>query len=855
MIKRLLPYLAIVAVFVVVACVYMSPALDGMFIGTSDGIQGTSAVHEGSMYAKQTGDRTWWTDSMFGGMPNYQIGGGRYEAENWVGWIKHWMLWGHRNAMAIVLIYCLGFFALLRSMKVDKWLSAVGALATAFSSYFFIIIAANHHGKTSTLALMSLALAGFYLIFNKHRKTGVCLAMLGTMAGFYPHPQMAYCVCWIFAAFGAAELCRAFLKAKTEGVSAWKRFGVNCAIALFALGVGVGTGMANTYANLEYAQETMRGGHSDLEKSTDEGNKTKGLDLDYATQWSYGIDECWTFLVPNYMGGSSNYNVGKDSEIYQVMVKKGVDRRQAEQFCQSLPTYWGDQPFTAGPVYMGALVCLLFVLGLIIVKGPYKWALLVVTLLSIILSWGHNCLAPTEFFFNYVPMYNKFRAVSSILVIAEITMPLLGFMALQRVVEIKERAKEEVEPSKVLKYVATRIVISGGILIVGLVLCRMFTTGFMSMNDDQMFAQLPDWLVDGIVAQREAMFKSDITTAMCLVILCTAVLTFYVRNAKFKTLPLAIVLGVIVLGDMWSVDQRYMNDSHFSKRQGFQNNFAVQPWEQAIIEAEEMPLFTDADHKKKDMEPMVVTDNHFRVFNVAQNPFNDARTSYRFKSIGGYSAAKLRRYQDLIDEHISQMHMPVIDMLNTRYFVVQDKESGQLMPQYNEGAMGNAWFVDSLAVVQTPNEACDGLMEYDLSRVAVVEKADVEVLRSEGFEVLRSSQVDSLRNVKLTVYAPDYVEYDYNTANDATLVFSEIYYPYGWKAYIDGNEVDYFRCNYMLRAMNVPAGNHHIRFEFRPESVAKGNTISMIMVLLMYLTIIGCVAKGLIDIKKQKVCA
>lgn len=843
-IKKLLPYLAIVAVFVLVACVYMSPALDGKFIGTSDGIQGTSAVHEGSMYNQQTGERTWWTDSMFGGMPNYQIGGGKFTAESWTSWIKHWMLWGHRNAMAIVLIYCLCFFALLRSMKVDKWLSAVGALATAFSSYFFIIIAANHHGKTSTLALMSLALAGFYLIFNKHRKSGVCLAMLGSMAGFYPHPQMAYYMCWIFAAFGVAELC---ITVRNKN---WKPFLINCVIALFALGIGVGTGTANTFANLEYAKETMRGGHSDLEKVTDEGNKTKGLDLDYATQWSYGIDECWTFLVPNYMGGSSNYNVGKDSEVYQVMVKKGVERRQAEQFCQSLPTYWGDQPFTAGPVYMGALVCFLFVLGLMIVKGPYKWALIVVTILSIILSWGHNWLAPTEFFFDYVPMYNKFRAVSSILVIAEITMPLLGFLALQRVIETKKRAQEDVEQSKVLKYIATRIVIAGGVLIVGLVLCRVFTTGFMSANDEQMFAQLPEWLVDGIIAQREAMFKDDITTAMVLVILCTAVMTLYVRNAKFKTLPLAVVLGVIVLFDMWSVDKRYMNDEHFTKRQGFEKNFAVQQWEQVIMQAEDIPIFKNEKYKSGDMEPMVVTDNHFRVFNVAQNPFNDARTSYRFKSIGGYSAAKLRRYQDLIDEHISQMHMPVIDMLNTRYFIIQDKESGQLMPQYNDGAMGNAWFVDSLAVVQTPNEASDGLMQYDLHRVAVVEQNDVDVLRAEGLEV------DSLRNVQLTVYAPDYVEYDYNTSKDATLVFSEIYYPYGWKAYIDGNEAEYFRCNYMLRAMNVPAGSHHIRFEFRPESVAKGNTISMICVVLMYLMIIGCIAKGVIDLKKEKaVCA
>ena len=822
--KKLWPYLLAFIIFAVVACVYMMPALDGKIIATSDGVQGRSAVHEVVDYYEHTGNRSWWTGSMFSGMPNYQIGGGKYLSDLWLKPLKDVLLWGHRSVIAIVIIYCLGFFALLRSMKVDKWLSVVGALAIAFSSYFFIIIGANHHSKTSTLALMSAVIAGFYLIFHGHRKTGLCLSMVCAAIGFFPHPQMSYYMCFIIGAFWVAELCGAVTS------KAWKAFGLNTLLFSAAFGIGLGTGTAATFANLEYAQETMRGGHSDLEKATDGANKTKGLDLDYATAWSYGIQECWTFLIPDYMGGSSNYTLDKDSEICQEMIRKGVPRKSAEQFCQNLPLYWGDQPFTAGPVYMGAIVCLLFVLGLMIVKGPYKWCLLAVTLLSVTLSWGNHCLGWTKLFFDYVPMYNKFRAVSSILVIAEVTMPLLGFLALKRLTEAKREVlaaaaddAAQYAASPCVKRLSRCVLIAGGILVVLLLAARVFTAGFTGPNDESMFSQLPDWLADAIVAERASMFSADVWRSLGLVLVTTAVLWFYVISHKWHgTATLALVLGVLVLTDMWAVDKRYMNDTMFSKGDTFDQAFKMQPWEKQILDNDQDP--------------------DFRVFNLASNPFNDARTSYRLKSVGGYSAAKLRRYQDLIDQHLSKMHWPVIDMLNTKYIIAKDQQSGQTYVQQNPGAMGNAWYVDTLVVVNTPNEECAGLMQYDLHTTAVVDASMIAGDKCADGVIVNAA--DSTASVSLTRYTPEYVEYDAQSTQPGTIVFSEIYYANGWKASVDGQPADHYRVNYLLRAMDVPAGQHHIRFEFRPDSVQKGNTLAMCFVIAMYLIILICIALG-----------
>ena len=738
--KRFWPYLLAVLVFAVVACLYMSPALDGKVIASTDGVQARAAQHEGMAYFEETGNRTWWTGSMFSGMPNYQIGGGRFTSDDWTAPFKKVLLSGHKSVIAIVFIYFMAFFALMRSMKVDKWLSIVGALAIAFSSYFFIIIGANHHTKTSSLALMSVVVAGFYLIYNGHRKTGVVLTLLCTSAGLYPHPQMAYYICFIIGFFFLAELAKAAIN------KSWKAFGISTLIFAASFAIGAGTGTAATFTNLEYADETMRGGHSDLVKSSDADNKTKGLDLDYATAWCYGIDECWTFLVPDYMGGSSNYNVGSDSELCKDMIKQGVPKKSAEQFCKNVPTYWGDQPFTAGPVYMGAIVCMLFLLGLFVVKGPYKWALLVVTLLSVMLSWGYHFMGLTRFFFDNVPMYNKFRAVSSILVIAEITVPLLGFLALQSLVEAK----------KVGEDLSKKVLTAGGIVVALALVCLMFTSGFEGRSD----AQMPEWLTPMLIDARRAMLYADCWRSIIFVALGTAVVWFYTKSQKFTTPLLAIALGVLVLADMWPVAKRFMNDSHFSQGNAYEKEFKMQPWEKQILDSDKDP--------------------NFRVFNLTASPFNDARTSYYLKSIGGYSAAKLRRYQDLIDQHLSKMHMPVINMLNTKYIIVPDQQTEAPVVQYNPDAMGNAWFVEKIVEAKTPNEECDKLMTLDLHREAVVGSDYINNVKD------LNPGAASLAHISLTKYTPDYIEYDAECSKPGTVILSEIFYPHGWKAIVDG---------------------------------------------------------------------
>lgn len=822
-IKKIWPYLVALVVFVAVACIYMSPVLDGKVIAASDQIGYRGGVHEAQAYHEETGNYTWWTGSMFSGMPNYQIGGGHYVSQSLLQPIRTLLMWDFTSPLTMVLLYCLGFFALLRSFKVDKWLCIVGALAIAFSSYFFIIIGARHDTKTTTLAIMPAVIAGLYLIFNGHKKTGVCMTMICSAVGFYPHPQMSYYMCFILGFIWLAELWKTIIS------KAWKTFAICTTLFVGAFGIGLGTGVATTLVNLEYAQETMRGGHSDLVKENDVENKTQGLDLDYATAWSYGIDECWTFLIPNYMGGSSNYQVGTDSELYDIMVKQGVQRKQAEQFCQSLPTYWGDQPFTAGPVYMGAIVCFLFVLGLLIVKGPYKWAILAVTILSVMLSWGHNWMPLTKLFFSVVPMYNKFRAVSSILVIAEITMPLLGFLALKQLCEMKQQvllasdgSQEKYFASPVIKNLVRQLGIAGGVIVV-LLLGALFTTsGFVSPNDEAMFSQLPEWLSDGIVMQRQAMFTSDVYRSLGFVLCALVLLVVYLKLPKFKSTGLlALCLGALILLDMWPVDKRYMNDGMFSKGNSFDQAFKMQPWEKQILDNDKDP--------------------NFRVMNLAVSTFNDARTSYRLKSVGGYSAAKLRRYQDLIDEHLSKMHWPVIDMLNTKYIIFKNQQTGETEVQLNPNAMGNAWFVDTLIVVDTPNQECDGLMEYDLHTTAVLDKEYADNLKGYPEFAQIVNPKDSAATVTLAKYTPEYIEYDATSQQDGTIVFSEIYYPHGWKALIDGEPAEHFRVNYLLRALNVPAGQHHIRFEFRPESVEKGNMLSMIFVIAMYVIIAGCV--------------
>ena len=810
LLKKWLPYLAALVIFVLFTILYLSPVLEGKVINATDTLGWKGMYQEAKVFNENTGEGTFWTGSMFSGMPNYQIGGGKIPSQQAVTPLLKITRFGFTGTLAIVFMYLLCFFILLRSFKINTWLCIVGSMAITLSSYFFVIIEAGHVTKAQTIAYMAPVIAGFFLIYYKQYIWGLIFTMIFCTLGLTLHPQMAY---YYFLMIGCLFVAELFIHIKEERM---KDFLVATLLFGASVGVGIGTRYTNAALNQEYVKETMRGGHSELEKDSDTENKTAGLDLDYATAWSYSIDETMTLLIPNFMGASSHYDVGTNSKVYQALIEHGVPKKNAADFCKNVPTYWGTQPFTSGPVYIGAIVCFLFVLGLFIVKGPYKWALLAATIFSILLSWGRNFMPLTELFFNYFPMYNKFRAVSSILVVAEVTMPLLGFLSIKTIMD-KAISKE---------IIIKRIYLSAGITAGICLFFALFGSlifNFTSPNDAAPgFAQLPEWLQDAIVAERAPMFRADAFRSFFFILLGTGALWLFVKE-KIKLHYFIGILGVLILADMWTVNKRFLNDESFTSPKVETNFFKKQPHEEYILQ---------------DPDP------HFRVLNLTTNTFNESRTSYYLKSIGGYHAAKLRRYQDLISEHIAKMNMGVLNMLNTKYFIVPG-QNGEPVPQFNPNAMGNAWFIDDILVANTPNEESDALHVIDLRTTAVLDA------KFAGFVKDFVPGNDSAAFVKLLSYAPNALEYQSYSTQDGIIVFSEIYYPYGWHAFINNEPVEHFRVNYLLRALNVPAGEHHIRFEFKPDTLKKGELISWASIFIMYGTIVGGIVFAVVKSRKK----
>ena len=811
--KKLLPYLVAAAIFILLAVVYCYPVLSGKVLRQGDIYQWKGMAQETLQYHEQTGKWSAWTNSMFSGMPTYQIaGGGSYEV-TWYTKIclvltkffyNLTRLFFQNNVLMIIIGYLVGFYILLSSFKVDKWLSIVGSIAITFSSYFFIIIVAGHESKALTLGLLAPVIAGFYLIFRKKYLWGVCLTMLYTAFGLYKHPQMSY---YIFMMIGVLAIAEIWQHIKE------KRFrDMSIAIVLFALSVlvGAGTGYGKYKCNVDYVKETMRGGHSEIvrEDVVATSANESGLSFEYATQWSYGIGETFTLMIPNFKGGASASNIGTDSRFAEALKSRGVDPQAVSYYSSMAPTYWGEQPFTAGPVYVGAIVCLLFVLGLCIVKGPYKWGLLIATLFSVLLSWGHNFEWFSKLFFSYFPLYSKFRAVSSILVVAQIAMPLLGFLAL------KEIFDKRVDARKLKRSILIAFGVTGGVSLF-FALFGGFIFSFTSSGDAYMAAQFPDWFMEALTDQRAAMFRSDCFRSLVFILLAALIILLFAKQ-KIKPALFTLILGVLILADMWPVNRRYFNEDHFVTNKENDSYFQKYAYEEEIL---------------KDADP------HFRVLNLTTNTFNESRTSYYLKSIGGYHAAKLRRYQDLIDEHLTQMNMKVINMLNTKYIIIE--QDGSPVPMFNEEHLGNAWFVDEIILAETPNQESDALRVIDPATIAVTDRKFAD------FVINPKTPADPSASIELTSYAPDVLTYKSNCTYDKIAVFSEIYYPYGWKAYIDGTPVDHFRVNYLLRALNIPAGKHDIRFEFRPDSVMKGYKVSFAFSGIMYLMLISSIAFGL----------
>ena len=797
--KKIAPYLVALVVFIGFAVAYCSPILEGKVVYAGDTMNWLGTAHQTQEYRAQTGEDCWWTGSMFSGMPSYSIDS-HVPSQDLARSIREILHLGLPETIGLLFGYFICFYILLLCFGVNPWISIAGGLAMGMSTYFFLIIPAGHVTKAMALGWLPMIIGGIHLIFNRKYWLGIPILLIFSIISITLHPQMTYYIAMLAGVMVIAEI---YIKIKS---TEWKDLGISMAICIACLLLIWGSKICSIQLNSEYLKETMRGGHSELTRQAQD-KPAEGLDIKYATDWSYGKGETMTLLIPNWEGGASGYNLGKDSQLSQAMRKQGVPKRDAENFCSHAPTYRGEKMFTSGAVYVGAVVCFLFVLALLIVPGPYKWALLFATLMSIFLAWGRNMMWLTELFFNHFPMYNKFRAVESILIVAEITMPLLGFMGLQRIVN------GEVEWKKLRRNLFIAGGITGGICL----FAALFAGGFdmTSSYDSQWKSQVPQWLYDAILDQRVAMLKADAWRSLLFIVLGCGLIYWFAWQRQKEALPKHTIifystLVVLVLADMVPINKRFFNNDNFVKQKDSEAYFKMQPWEEQIL-------------RDKSLD--------YRVLNLSTNTFNDARTSYRLKSIGGYSAVKLRRYQDLIDEHISKMNWNVLNMLNTKYIVTQRG----VIP--NPDAMGNAWFVNEVQFVPTPDDESAALNTLDLHTIAVADEKFRDVLNC-------TTQPNAEDKIVLEEYTPNTLRYTSNCASNRVAVFSEIYYPHGWHLYIDGNEAPLGRANYMLRAAVIPAGEHQLTMTFVPDALT-WDKLGYTLVILSILLSIGCIGLSL----------
>ncbi|MDR1226717.1 MAG: hypothetical protein LBK47_07455 [Prevotellaceae bacterium] len=797
--KKWFPHVVAVLFFMLLTVVYFSPVVfDGKDLVQGDVVSIQGWGKDLKDYHEQTGQYAFWSNTMFSGMPaNYAFMPPTVNIFRYIGQIISFNLPSH---MKLVFLYFIGFYIFLLSIGCNPWLSILGSLAYSLASYNFVIIEAGHGSKAFAMAMMAPVLGGIMFTYRKKYLWGILTTLIFTGLQVYSgHQQVTYYLLLIMVIMVVVY----FIYAVREHTL--KDFVKSSAILVVVGGIAVLPALGNLLPTLDYTKESMRGGAVLQTESTDGKKSNSGLDIDYAFQWSYGIEETMTLLIPNFYGASSHYNIGLDSKLGNVL--KGSEQRK--QFVQHAPMYWGTQPFTSGPVYAGAIVCFLFILGLFIVKTPERWWLLGATILSILLSWGKNFAVFNDFMFYHLPLYSKFRTPSMSLVMAGVTMATLAVLALKTIIENKDRKKFSDELTKPLY---TSLALTGGLAL----FFAIFGGGmfdFTAASD----ASYPSWLTDALKADRAHMLTSDALRSACYIALAGALIWLFVKS-KVKTQYLLLGLGILVLFDMWGVNKRFLND----------NNFVPKKQAKAILPtAADKAILQD-------------TDPNYRVVNLASNTFNESFTSYFHKSVGGYSPAKLRRYQDIIDHHISRrLNMSVLNMLNTRYFIVpSDKGAPQV--QKNPDAMGNCWFVDSLQWVNNPNEEIAALNNFNPVTTAVVDTAWKSKLPAN----LQANTSSHNAKIELAGYAPGNLVYKSSNTQEQLAVFSEVYYK-TWKAYIDGQEIPLVRVNYILRGLAVPVGEHTIELKCVDEVYnysAKIALWSSILVGLILLSLFGLVA-------------
>ena len=815
--KKYLPDVLVVIIFAVISFAYFFPAdLDGRILYRHDSSAGRGAGQETAEYHERTGKVSRWSNATFSGMPTYQTAPSYQSVSVLNQAVKAYHLWLPENVW-YVFAYLLGFYILLRAFDFRQSLAALGSIVWAFSSYFFIIIAAGHIWKVMALAYLPPMIAGIVLAYRGKYLWGfIVTAIFAAFEVDANHVQMTYYYLFIILFMIIAYLVDAIRKKRMA------QFVKATAVCAAGALIGILMNISNLYHTWQYAQESMRG-KSELVKKDAANQTSSGLDRDYITQWSYGVDETWTLLVPNAKGGAS-VPLAANTEA----MKKADPNFM--QIYQQLGQYWGDQPGTSGPVYVGAFVLMLFILGLFIVKGPIKWALLAATILSILLSWGHNFMPFTNFFLDYIPMYSKFRTVASILVIAEFTIPLLAMMALKKIVDEPELL------TKKAKFVYISFGLTGGIALLFALMPTLFFSDFISSQELEAFKSIPaeylSPLESNLRSIRESIFTADCWRSFWIIVIGTLLLFLY----KFKKLKAEYMVGAIAilcLIDMWQVNKRYLNDEMFVEK-------SVREQAQPMTQTDRQIL------QDKSLD--------YRVLNLASNTFNENETSYYHKSIGGYHAAKLRRYQELIDAYISpemQKMMPaiakaggdmtkvngdslfpVLNMLNAKYFIVP-LQANQTVAIENPYVYGNAWFVDKVTYVKNANEELDTLGKLNLRHEAV---ADARFQSQLG----ESKNQDSTSIVKLTAYEPNQLTYDVRSATGGIVVFSEIFYP-EWTATVDGNPVEIGRVDYVLRALNVDKGHHKVVLTFDPKSVKQTETVAYLSYGVLLLVVLFAV--------------
>jgi hypothetical protein len=800
--KSAWPYLVAVALFLIITMMYLSPLMEGKKLLQSDIIHFQGASKEIADFRARTGQEALWTNSMFGGMPAYQISV-LYKG-NFLGFVDNILTLGLPHPANMVFLYFLGFFIMLLVFGVNPWLSIAGAIGFAFSSYFFIIIDAGHNSQAHAIGYMAPVIAGMILTLRKkYLWGGVLTAVFLSLEVKQNHPQITYYLAIIAVLLVLVEFINS---ARNKTLINYLK---SVTILLIAVVFAILTNLTLLWATYEYGKYTIRG---KSELTTNKLNRTTGLDKDYATQWSYGIGETMTLMIPDFYGGSSSESPGMNSNTAKVLRSNNIPEENIKGFAgQSGLLYWGGQPWTS-PVYAGSIIVFLFILGLIIVKGPTKWWLLAATVLSVMLSWGHNFMWFTDLFLNYMPGYNKFRAVTMILVIAEFTMPLLGLLALKVIFD------EITGKDKLNRALYWAFGIAGGLALVFAVVPDMFLS-FSCPNDAALAKQLPDWLMQAIRDDRKSLCRTDAFRSFIFITLTAATL-WLVINKKLKKEYAYIGLILFILFDMFTIAKRYLNNESFASKSRVEFPFEPSAADSQILQ---------------DKSP------DYRVLNFTVDPLRDASTSYFHKSIGGYHGAKLRRYQELFDAYVEKNNMAILNMLNTRYLIVPD-ENKQPVAQRNLRALGNAWFVSEYKLVDNADQELNALNDFDPAKTAIIDKIFQENLKS------WVPGKDTLDFIRLLEYQPNDLKYTFKSKTEGLAVFSEIYYPKGWNAYIDGKLTPHFRADYVLRAMVLPAGGHSVEFKFEPKVYVIGEKVSKISSGILIILVVAAIAWGVKDL-------